>query len=306
MSNINIGASDIPCLYNTDRFKTIHDLWNMKKGLVPKPEPTRYTELGKMLEGVIFESFLKNIDKTGKRNTVLFNHAEIQNFVCIPDGFVEIDGLNHLVEIKYTTTLEPNFFAYELQIFAMLEILDSMSTSSFNREYAYLVLSTPDHLSGKSENPFDVYAVYYRDMPRDLLKRVKEFNKSLFLDENPYPKQINISRLEEVNEPIILSDSVDDLCKDYNELGATISELEKRKKIVSKKIEEKCEGKDYLRTKNYGIKCITVKPSPELVIDVSFEDLLKKHGISYELGGKKGYSFYKITPIKEKIKDKED
>jgi putative phage-type endonuclease len=94
-----LGASEVPAVLGLDRYKSPHDIWLSKRGLVPPFAGNEHTEWGLRVEPVIRQKVADtlgvSIDLPGS-----MVHPVDSWMSATPDGQFELDGVPHILEIK--------------------------------------------------------------------------------------------------------------------------------------------------------------------------------------------------------------
>ena len=97
-----LGASEVPAVLGLDRYKSPHDVWLQKRGLVPPFAGNEFTEWGLRIEPVIRVKAAEVLGVTVEQpGTVI--HAEHPWVSATPDGMFHLDGRPHVLEIKNKT-----------------------------------------------------------------------------------------------------------------------------------------------------------------------------------------------------------
>ncbi|MDB4874425.1 MAG: phage-type endonuclease [Gemmatimonadetes bacterium] len=94
-----LGASEVPAVLGLDRYKSPHDIWLSKRGLVPPFAGNEHTEWGLRVEPAIRQKVADTlgveIDMPGS-----LVHPIDSWMSATPDGLFMLDGVSHVLEIK--------------------------------------------------------------------------------------------------------------------------------------------------------------------------------------------------------------
>jgi putative phage-type endonuclease len=97
-----LGASEVPAVLGLDRYKSPHDIWLTKRGLVPPFAGNEHTEWGLRIEPVIRANAAEVLGVTMEQPGTLIHEAHPWASAT-PDGMFTLEGEPHVLEIKNKT-----------------------------------------------------------------------------------------------------------------------------------------------------------------------------------------------------------
>lgn len=183
-----IGASEISAILGLSSFTNIADLWEQKKGLKPEEFSLAFA-VGNAVEDVLInrlESSIEQLTEVRSRSKIEPNSDTFANeklpayYTATPDGFMELNGIPSVVEIKFTKSAKLWSFGlpqmYKAQVQWQMFICDKKQAVI----YKCLNANGWDF----SEEVFvEAYDPAFIDL---VIPLVDAFMKSLEVDENPY------------------------------------------------------------------------------------------------------------------------